>query len=329
MENKKQIYTLNLNQGLHDGILPYDQGMLDVGGGHSIYWEVCGNPQGKSVLVVHGGPGSGATSYWRQFFDPDRYRIILFDQRGCGRSIPHAGDTTQALKENTTMHLISDIEKIRALFNIDQWMLFAGSWGTTLALAYAVSLPNRVTELVMWAVVTTRKHEIDWLTWTMGELFPEEFENLLNFLPDIVSGGNIPLEYNRLLISSEPHIHMPASLSWCAWEDRIVTIGNTVIPSSRYQNDRFRLGFTRLVTHYFGHYAFLPDDFITSNVASLKNIPIIMVRGRLDIASPLSVVWKIHQSLPLSDLYLIDEAGHGGAESMHQILVGATDFFAK
>jgi proline iminopeptidase len=323
-------YHLNVCQGLYNDIQPYDQGMLDVGDGYSVYWEVCGNPKGKPVLVVHGGPGSGATAYWRRFFNPNRYRIILFDQRGCGRSIPHAGDTIEALNENTTAHLISDIEKIRVFFHIDKWMLFAGSWGTTLALAYAVSFPNHITELVMWAVVTTRKHEINWLTWTMGELFPKEFENLLSILPDTIEDGNIPLAYNRLLISPDPKIHIPASLSWCAWEDRIATFGkNEVVPSQRYQNDRFRLGFTRLVTHYFGHYAFLPDDFIISKIENLKNIPIIMVKGRLDIASPLGDVWNIHQSLPLSDLYLIEDAPHGGAESMHRILVGATDYFTK
>jgi proline iminopeptidase len=329
MINEKMIYTLNSCNGLYNNTQPYDHGMLNVGDGHSIYWETCGNPKGKPVLIVHGGPGSGATAYWRQFFDPKRYQIILFDQRGCGRSIPHAGDTIDALKENTTAHLISDIEKIRTHFNIDKWMLFAGSWGTTLSLAYAVSFPDLVTELILWAVVTTRKHEIDWLTWTMGELFPEEFKNLVDLLPEPVIDGNIPLSYNKLLVSPDPLIHVPASHAWCAWEDRITNLGNTVISSPRYQNDRFRLGFTRLVTHYFGHYAFLPDDFILSKIENLRHLPIIMVRGRLDIASPLSIVWNIHQSLPLSDLYLIDEAGHGGAKAMHQILVGATDFFAK
>lgn len=326
---EKMKYSLNLCQGLYNDIQPYDQGLLEVGGGHSVYWETCGNPKGKPVLVVHGGPGSGATAYWRRFFDPKRYNIILFDQRGCGRSIPHAGDTIEALKENTTAHLISDIEKIRTLFHIEKWMIFAGSWGTTLALAYAVSFSEHITELVMWAVVTTQKHEIDWLTWTMGELFPHEFENLLSLLPDTIVDGNIPLEYNRLLMSPDPKIHIPASIAWCAWEDRIATLGNMVVPSPRYQNDRFRLGFTRLVTHYFGHYAFLPDNFIIGKIENLRNIPIIMVRGRLDIASPLSSAWSIHQSLPLSDLYLIEDAGHGGAETMHLILVGATNYFTK
>lgn len=161
------------------------------------------------------------------------------------------------------------------------------------------------------------------------QLFPEEFENLLKFLPDIGYRDNIPLGFNELLISNDPNIYMPASHTWCAWEDRIVTLGNKVIQNQRYQDDRFRLGFTRLVTHYFGHNAFLTDNFISNNITNIKNIPVIMVRGRLDIASPLSVVWNIHQSLPLSDLFLIDNAGHGGAGTMNQILVGATDFFSR
>ncbi len=308
---------------------PFADGMMETGGIHRIYWETCGNPAGKPVLVLHGGPGSGATAYWRQFFDPARYFVILFDQRGCGRSTPHAGDTVEALAENTTAHLIGDIEGLRALFDIEKWMLFGGSWGSTLALSYAVSHPERVAEMILWAVVTTRSHEIQWFTHGMGQLFPQEFEAFTRPFPGIGPADNIPLLYNRLLTDPDPAVHMPASRAWCAWEDRVVTLRNEAAPSARYGDDRFRLGFARLVTHYFGNYAFQADDFITGRIQNLAEIPLVMVRGRMDIASPLTVAWKIHRALPRSDLYVLDDAGHGGAEAMHQILLGAARYFSR
>lgn len=328
VENYSNLFPLRLERVSYGDVRPYAAGRLEVGDGHWIYWETCGNPDGKPVLVVHGGPGSGATPYWRQFFNPELYRIILFDQRGCGRSQPNAGSTEKALLANTTKHLISDMEKIRTMLQVDKWMLFAGSWGSTLSLAYAVTHPNRVTELILWGVATTRKQEVDWLTWGMGHIFPQEFAELLSTAEGMMTDGNIPLAYNKLLTAPEPEIHMPASWAWCAWEDRIVNLGNRVRPSERYLNDRFRLCFARLVTHYFGNYAFLPDDYISGNLLNIKDTPMVMVRGRLDISSQLSIAWALHKQHPLSDLYLVGNSGHGGAEEMHRVLVGATDYFA-
>ena len=328
----KQLYPINTSRGYYDIVQPDFQGLLDVGDGHKIYCEACGYPGGKPVLVLHGGPGSGATASWRRFFNPEKYRVILFDQRGCGRSTPHAGDSIDALHANTTEHLISDMEKIRAYFHIDQWMLFGGSWGTTLALAYAISFPHRVTELVLWAVVTTRKKEIDWFTWTMGEIYPEEFDHFLSYVQpssdDVSQYVNIPETYCKLLMSEDPKVHIPASWAWCAWEDRLASPDQKVTPNPHFENVRYRLGFTRLVTHYFGHYGFLADDFVANGLGSIEKIPAIMVRGRQDLSSPMRITWDIHRKLPLSDLYLLDQAGHWGGDPMIQVLVGATDFFA-
>ncbi len=328
VENFRNLYPVKFEKTLYRDIQPFDSGIVEVGDGHHIYWEMCGNQYGKPVLVVHGGPGSGATPYWRHFFNPNLYRIILFDQRGCGRSQPNAGSTETALFSNTTEYLISDMEKIRTELNVDKWMLFAGSWGTTLSLAYAITHPSRVTEMILWGVATTRRQEVDWFTWGMGHIFPKEFDTFLHPIKDILVDNNIPLAYNKVLTSSDPAVYIPASWAWCAWEDRLVSLGNHINHSERYLDDHFRLCFTRLVTHYFGHYAFLDDNYIIGNLHKIKDIPLIMVRGRLDISSQLSIAWTIHKCHPLSDLYLIDNSGHGGSEYMHRILVGATEHFA-
>ena len=323
------LFDLKLDNTLLAEAPLVNSGMLDAGDGHSIYWEERGNPAGKPVLAVHGGPGSGASASWSRFHDPLAYRIILMDQRGCGRSTPNAGDTADALRCNTTQHLIADMEKLRKLLGIEKWMLFGGSWGTTLSLAYAVSHPERVSELLLWSVVTTRRCEVDWLTWQMGSVFPQEFERFLEPVRGTLEDGNIPLAYNRLLCSADPQVHVPASLAWCDWEDRIVSLGNSPEPDMRQVEERFRMCFTRLVTHYFGNNAFLDDDYITGNMERIGHIPMLMVRGRLDIAARLDIPWQLHRAHPLSDLYLIDDAGHGGADWMHRILVGAAEFFAR
>jgi len=233
------------------------------------------------------------------------------------------------LLDNNTKYLLTDMEKIRVNMNVDKWMLFAGSWGTTLSLAYAGTYPSRVTEMILWGVTTTRKQEIDWITWGMGHIFPKEFDEFLYLVKDKLVDNNIPLAYNKLLMSCDPTIYMPASRAWCSWEDRIVSLGNHISPSSRYLDDKFRLCFTRLVTHYFGHYGFLDDNYIIRNLQNISDIPLIMVRGRLDISSQLSSAWTIYKQLPLSDLYLIDDSGHGGSKYMHQVLLGATEYFAE
>ncbi len=330
---KKHLYPLlDINAPLYQDTAPYAFGWLPPAEGHEVYWECCGNPDGnpdgKPALVLHGGPGSGATAYWRQFFDPKKYKVVLFDQRGCGRSKPLAGDTAAALENNTTQHLIADMERLREMLGIESWLLFGGSWGTTLALAYAVTHPQRVSELVLWAVVTTRKSDVDWLTKTMGDVYPEEYDHFLKSIPADKADENPILKLAEKLRSPDPAVHLPASWTWCNWDDRLVSFDNTPPVSQRFLEDRFRLGFARIVTHYFGHCAFLPDDYISGSLHKIAHLPTVLVRGRLDIASPLRAAWEIHKALPQSDLYLIDQAGHGGAEEMHRILAAATAYFA-
>ncbi len=307
---------------------PFDQGVLQVSDGHRIYWERVGDPHGKPAVVLHGGPGSGATPGWRSYFDPDRYQVTLFDQRGCGRSRPLASDADIDLSLITTQHLLSDIEALRALHGIDRWLVFGGSWGSTLGLAYAVEHPSRVSELVCWGVTTTTRHEVDWLTWSMGEIYPEAFAELCALVPELAWGDNIAAAYHRLLMDSELEVRARAAYAWCAWEERLGTLSGEPAPSERFTDGRFRLGFARLVTHFFGHYGFLPDDGISGRLHRIAGIPTVFVRGRLDIVSPLGVVWRLFQQLPQASLRVVESEDHGGAELTDRILVETTDRFA-
>ena len=308
---------------------PFDAGILEADGGHLIYWERVGNPGGKPAVVLHGGPGSGAQPWWRSYFDPARYCVTLFDQRGCGRSRPLASEPGIDLSTVTTQHLIGDIEALRALHGVDRWLVYGGSWGSTLALAYAIEHPWRVSELVLWGVTTTTRHEVDWLTWSMGEIYPEAFAELLALVPGLEPGGNLPAAYHDLLMSDDAGLRDRAARSWCAWEDRLATLNGPPTPSPRYADAAFRLGFTRLVTHFFGQHAFLPPDGISGRADRIAGVPAVFVRGRLDIASPLGVAWRLARQLPLATLHVVESEDHGGASTTDELLVQATDRFAR
>lgn len=307
---------------------PFEWGLLETDSGHRVYWERVGNPQGKPAVVLHGGPGSGAQPWWRTYFDPDRYCVTLFDQRGCGRSRPLASEPDVDLSTITTQHLIEDIEALRGMHGADRWLVFGGSWGSTLALAYAVEHPERVSKLVLWAVGTTTKHEVDWVTWTMGEVYPEAFAELLALVPALEQGGNLPAAYNQLLMSPDPDLQDRAARAWCAWEERLATLYGPPKPSDRYADATFRLGFARLVTHFFGHHAFLPPDGISGRLERIADVPALLVRGRLDIASPLGVAWRLAQQLPGATLHVVEHEGHAGAGTTDDLLVQATNRFA-
>jgi proline iminopeptidase len=308
---------------------PFDFGFMEPGDGHQVYWEVCGNPAGRPAVVLHGGPGSGATPWWRQFFDPDRYRIVLMNQRGCGRSVPNASEDREALTHNTTGHLISDLEQLRRQLDIDRWLIFGASWGSTLGLAYAVQHPRSVSALVLWAVVTTRARDVHWLTHTMGDLYPQEFDELLGVLPESDRGGNIPAALHRMLMSEDPTECDRAAAAWCAWEDRIGTLSGPVQPNPRSLDPRRRLGFARLVTHYFGNYAFLPDDAITGKLDRLAGIPTYLLRGRLDIASPLRSAFEVAQGIPGAQLDIVETDAHGGGDDTVERLIRVLDEHAS
>lgn len=309
----------------HPAAEPFDAGMLDAGDGHAVYWEVCGRPDGRPAVVLHGGPGSGATPCWRRFFDPDRYRVLLFDQRGCGRSTPHAGDDLAALRHNTTRHLIADIERLREYHGIDTWLVFGGSWGSTLGLAYAVTHPERVSDIVLWAVTTTGAYEVEWLTRTMGLVYPQEYATLLAALPEAARDGDVPAAFNRLLRSPDPAVHHGAARAWCAWEDRLATVHGPVQPSPRFQDPRFRLGFARLVTHYFAHHGFLPDDGILGQLHRIAHIPAYLLCGGRDIAAPLSAAVAVADRLPLATLRIVASEGHAPGPESARLLAGVLD----
>lgn len=299
-------------------------GLLDVGDGHHLYWEMTGNPKGKPAVVLHGGPGSGCTPWNREWFDPDRYRVVMFDQRNCGRSRPHAAAPEIDLRTNTTQNLLGDIETLRERLGIDRWLVSGISWGTTLGLAYAQAHPQRVSALVLNSVVTTTRAEVDWVTRAMGRVFPEQWEQFRNGVPEHERDGDLPAAYSRLLHDPDPGVRERAAAAWCAWEDRHVATYPGHQPHPRYRDPAFRLCFARIVTHYFRHAGFLADGVLLRDAPRLTGIPGVLIHGRLDISGPPDIAWQLHRAWPDSELVLLDDAGHGAnLEAMR----AATDRF--
>jgi proline iminopeptidase len=303
--------------------------MLDAGEGHRVYWELCGNPEGKPAVVLHGGPGSGCTPGWRRWFDPGAYRIVLFDQRGCGRSTPHASDPAVDLSTNTTRHLLADIERLRRRLSIDRWLVFGGSWGSTLGLAYAESHPERVSEMILFSIATTTRRDVEWITRDVGRLFPAQWARFRAGVPAAERDGSLVDAYSRLLHDPDRAVREKAARDWCDWEDAHVAIRPDHRPNPRYDDPAFRMAFARLVTHYWRHAAWLEDGILVREAPKLTGIPGILVHGRLDVSSPLDKAWEIARVWPDSELVLVDEAGHGfGYPGMTEALIAATDRFA-
>ncbi|MEU8517450.1 prolyl aminopeptidase [Kitasatospora sp. NPDC048722] len=313
---------------LHPPIEPYEHGMLDVGDGNRVYWETCGNPAGKPALVLHGGPGSGAGPFWRRLFDPAAYRIVLLDQRGCGRSTPDAGDPRTSLTVNTTAHLMADIELLRRHLDIGKWLVIGGSWGATLALAYAEQNPARVTELVLFSVTNTTRREVEWITRDMGRLFPEEWARFRDAVPERERDGSLVDAYARMLSDPDPLTRERAALEWCRWEDVHVSVQRGYTPSPRYEDPHFRLRFARLVTHYWRHSGFLEDGALLRGAGKLAGIPGVMIHGRMDISGPPDIAWRLAQVWPDADLVLIGDEGHGlSGDATTSAVLAATDRF--
>ena len=316
--------------GLHPEIEPYDHGMLDVGDGNHVYWETCGNPDGKPAVVLHGGPGSGCTPGWRRYFDPDAYRIVLFDQRGCRRSTPNASDPSVDLSANTTRHLLADIEKLRRHLGIDRWLVFGGSWGSTLGLAYVEDHPERVSEIVLFSIVTTTRREVEWVTRDMGRIFPAQWARFRDGVPAVERDGSLVEAYSRLLHDPDPAVREKAAADWCAWEATHVALRGDHRPDPRYDDPLFRMAFARLVTHYWRHAAWLEDGILLREAGRLAGIPGVLVHGRLDVSSPPDIAWELAQAWRDGELVLVDEAGHGSGEpGMTEALVTATNRFAS
>ncbi len=310
---------------------PHDGGMLDVGDGHRLAWTVSGRPDGVPAVLLHGGPGSGADPAWRRFLDPDRYRIVQHDQRGCGRSTPSAADPVWDPATVTTPHLLADLDRLREHLRVERWLVLGGSWGSTLALAHAQTRPERVRGLVLFAVATTSRREVEWLTRDVGRVFPREHEAFRAAVPAAERDGDPAAAYARLLASPDPAVHGPAAAAWCAWEDAHVSLAPGHRPSRRFADPRFRLGFARLVTRFWAHAGFLddvaPDGDLVAGAHRLAGVPGVLVHGRHDVSSPLETAWRLHRAWPGSDLVVVD-AGHGG-DAFTAPLVAATDRFAE
>lgn len=315
---------------LYPEIEPYEQGFLEVGDANSIYWEICGNPGGKPAVVLHGGPGSGCVPWYRRLFNPNSYRIVLFDQRNCGRSTPHASALDTDLKNNTTAHLIADIEQLRQHLKIDRWMVFGGSWGSTLALAYAVSHPERVTDMILFGVTTGRHNEIDWLfRGGVSIFFPEQWDHLRMALPASERDGDILGAYYRQLNDSDLEVRQQAANAWCLWESATLSWPPSTQLSPRFKDPTYALAFARIVTHYTHHNLFLEDGILLRNADKLSDITGILVNGRFDFQAPIGNAWELKRVWPHAELVIVDNAGHAADNSnLTNEYIRATDRFA-
>jgi proline iminopeptidase len=314
---------------LYPKVEPHAHGMLDVGDRHRLYWEARGNPDGKPAVVLHGGPGSGCPPGLARCFDPAAYRVVLFDQRGCGRSTPHASEPDADLSTNTTAYLIADIEQLRDHLGVDAWLVFGGSWGTTLGLAYAQQHPHRVTQMILASVVTTTRREVEWVTRDMGRIFPEQWASFRNGVPPGQRGGSLVDAYSRLLHDPDPAVRDHAARQWCTWEDVHVSIPDGHSPDPRFDDPAYRLAFARLVTHYWRHAAFLEDGILLRRAHLLAGLPGVLIHGRLDISAPADIAWQLSRQWPGSELVLIEQGGHGGRHpGMREALLAATARFA-
>jgi proline iminopeptidase len=289
----------------------FQTGMLPLDDTHTMYWEQSGNPTGTPVIFLHGGPGAGSSPKHRQFFDPAFYRIVIFDQRGSGRSTP-LGE----LKNNTTPHLIADMERLRNHLGIDRWLVFGGSWGSTLALAYAEHHPERCLGLVLRGIFLCRRSEIDWFLMGLRNLFPEAWRKLIAPLPetDTVSYQAILEAYYQRLTNPDPAVHMPAAHAWSVYEGSCSTLLPNPDLVAHFDSDVVALGLARIEAHYFMHDIFLPENFLLDNVGKIRHIPTVIVQGRYDAVCPIVSADDLTQAWPEAKYIIIDDAGHSAFE---------------
>lgn len=314
---------------IYPPIEPFKSGLLRVGNNDEIYWEVCGNPKGRPALVVHGGPGSGASPWWRMLFNPEKYMIILFDQRGCGRSVPSAADPKTNLSENTTRSLISDMENLRIHLDVEKWMLLGGSWGSTLALAYAEEFPEKVWALTLFGVTTGRYSEIDWtFKGGLASFFTEQWDRLSQGAREIDDGTDVVGAYYKMLNDPRTEIRKKAAMEWCMWESATPDWPPALGLQERFKNPDFAYGFARLVTHYISNYLFLEDGILLKNAHKLEKIPGILINGRYDFQAPLGNAWILRKAWPRSRLVVVDDSGHSASDSIEKEIVNATNNLA-
>lgn len=309
---------------LYPPIEPYATGMLDVGDGHTLYWERCGTPGGKPAVFLHGGPGSGCSPKQRQQFDPKKYDVLLFDQRGCGRSTPFA-----SLEDNTTWHLVQDIERLREMAGIDKWMVFGGSWGSTLGLAYAQTHPEQVTELVLRGIFLFRQSEVDWLyKYGASQLYPEGWQDFTGLVQE-GERGKLVEAYHRRLTSDDPATRLAAAKAWSMWEGLTVTLLPDPVMLEEFTEDQHAIAVARIECHYMRNLGWLDDDQLLENAHKLKGIPGVIVQGRHDCCTPPSAAWDLKQAWPEVELEIVPDGGHLFTEpGITDGLVRATDRFA-
>ena len=309
---------------LYPDLEPYDTGMLAVDARHALYYEQCGNPQGKPVVLLHGGPGAGCSAKMRRFHDPAKYRIVLFDQRGSGRSTPHAD-----LVDNTTWYLVADIERLRTTLGVERWQVFGGSWGSTLALAYAETHPDRVTELVLRGIFMLRRWELEWFYQEgASRLFPDAWEPYLEAIPE-AERGDLIAAYQRGLTSPDEATRLAAARAWSVWEGATSFLRVDPAFVIGHEDAAFALAFARIENHYFVNRGFFEhDDQLLRGAPGLRAIPAVIVQGRYDVVCPLRSAWDLHRAWPEADLRIVADAGHSAFEpGIAHELVEATDRF--
>lgn len=308
---------------------PHAQGLLDVGDGNRLRWAAYGNPGGKPAAVVHGGPGSGSHPGNVALFDPARYRIILFDQRGCGGSTPHASEPTTDLTHNTTAHLVADMERLREHLGVERWLLYGGSWGSTLILAYAQQHPSRVAQVVINAVTTTTRAELGWLYRGVARFFPEAWQQFRAGVPEAEREGDLVAAYARLMNSHDREVVERAAASWCAWEDAVLS-GEPHGPATPFSDrpSTARLAFVRITTHFFAHAAWLEEGALLRGAHRLAGIPAVLVHGSQDMACPPETAWRLAREWPGARLRFVRDAGHKGSETLREEVRAALREFA-
>jgi proline iminopeptidase len=310
-------------RSLYPPIEPYETGMLDVGDGHSIYYERCGTPGAKPAVFLHGGPGGTISPKHRSLFHPEAYDVLLFDQRGCGQSTPHA-----ELEANTTWDLVADVERLRSLVGVDKWLVFGGSWGSALALAYAETHPDRVSELILRGIFTVRQSELDWYyQFGASEVHPDKWEEFVAPIPP-AERSNIAAAYRKRLTGTDEAARLQAAKAWSLWEGRTITL----LPdpeNDHFADPHFALAFARIENHYFVHKGWLEEDQLIRDAAKLRGIPGTIVQGRYDMACPVRTAWDLHKAWPDADFHLIENAGHAYSEpGILDRLVRSTDHYA-
>jgi proline iminopeptidase len=305
-------------------IEPFETGTLDVGDGHTIYWERVGTRGAKPAVFLHGGPGGGISPKQRRVFDPKLYDVILFDQRGCGKSTPHA-----SLDDNTTWHLVADIERLREMAGFEKWLVFGGSWGSTLALAYAETHPQRVSELVVRGIYTLTRAELDWYyQFGVSEMFPDKWERFCAPIP-VAERGQMMAAYRQRLIGTDRQAQLEAALAWSTWEGQTITLLPEPETSAKFGEDEFALAFARIENHYFMHGGWFEEGQLIRDAGKLADIPGVIVHGRYDMPCPARYAWTLHKAWPRAEFFLIEGAGHAFSEpGILDRLIYATDKFA-